>query len=69
MSGTRKSPEQCLLEIGTLVLFRVVDAHTELSPDKVNIFFRADPVFDGVPSGFCSLWQPSRFKMRDPRDI
>ena len=47
MSGTRKSPEQSLLETGTLVLFRVVDAHTELSPDKENIFVRADLVFEG----------------------
>jgi len=47
MSGTRKSPEQSLLETGTLVLFRVVDAHTELSPDKENIFVRVDLVFEG----------------------
>jgi hypothetical protein len=47
MSGTRKSPEQSLLETGSLVLFRVVDAHTELRPDKENIFVRATLVFDG----------------------
>jgi len=46
MSGTRKSPEQSLLETGTLVLFRVVDAHTELSPDRENIFVRVDLVFE-----------------------
>jgi len=46
MSGTRNSPEQSLLETGTLVLFRVVDARTELSPDKENIFVRVDLVFE-----------------------
>ena len=30
MSETRKPATQSLLEIGTLVLFRVVDTHTEL---------------------------------------
>ena len=40
MSVNRKSPEQSLLETGTLVLFRVVDVHRELSPDKENIFAR-----------------------------
>lgn len=47
MSGTRKAPELSLLETGTLVLFRVVDAHTELSPDKESIFVRVDLVFEG----------------------
>ena len=42
----QKSPEQGLLETGTLVLFRVVDVHTELSPDKENIFVRVDLVFE-----------------------
>ncbi len=47
MSENRKSAEQGLLETGTLVLFRVVDTHTELSPDKENVFVRADLVFEG----------------------
>ena len=46
-SVNRKPPEQSLLETGTLVLFRVVDVHTELSPDKENIFVRVDLVFMG----------------------
>jgi hypothetical protein len=36
-----------LLETGALVPFRVVDTHTELSPDKENVFVRADLVFEG----------------------
>ena len=47
MSETRKPATQSLLEIGTLVLFRVIDTHTELSPDKENVFVRADLVFKG----------------------
>ena len=47
VSGYRKSPEQSLIETGTLVLFRVVDVHTEPSPDKENVFVRADLVFEG----------------------
>ncbi|MCP4902220.1 MAG: hypothetical protein GY906_35080 [bacterium] len=47
MSEIRKSVEQSLLETGTLVLFRVVDTHTELSPDKENVFVRAELVFEG----------------------
>lgn len=47
MSETRKPAAQSLLEIGTLVLFRVVDTHTELGPDKENVFVRADLVFEG----------------------
>jgi hypothetical protein len=39
--------EQSLLETGMLVLFRVIDTHTELSPDKENVFVRAELVFKG----------------------
>jgi hypothetical protein len=46
MSETGKPAAQGLLETGTLVLFRVVDTHTELSPDKENVFVRADLVFE-----------------------
>lgn len=46
MRETRKPAAQSLLEIGTLVLFRVVDTHTELSPDKENVFVRADLLFE-----------------------
>jgi len=47
MNEPRKTAEQSLLETGTAVLFRVVDTHTELSPDKENVFVRADLVFEG----------------------
>ena len=47
MSETRKPAAQSLLETGTLVLFRVADTHTELSPDKENVYVRADLVFEG----------------------
>ena len=47
MSEPRKPAAQSLFETGTLVLFRVVDTHTELSPDKENVFVRADLVFEG----------------------
>jgi len=47
MSETRKPAEQILLETGTLVRLRVVDTHTELSPDKENVFVRANLVFEG----------------------
>jgi hypothetical protein len=46
MNDTSTSAGHRLLEIGTLVLFRVVDTHTELSPDKENVFVRADLVFE-----------------------
>ena len=46
MSETGKPAAQGLLETGTLVLFRVVDTHTELSPDKENICVRAELVFE-----------------------
>jgi hypothetical protein len=42
MSETRKPAVQSLFETGMLVLFRIVDIHTELSPDKENVFVRAD---------------------------
>jgi hypothetical protein len=47
MSEIRKQAERSLLEIGTFVLFRVVDTYTELSPDKENVFARVDLVFEG----------------------
>jgi len=46
MNETRKTAAYSLLETGTLVLFRVVDTHTELSPDKENVFVRADLVLE-----------------------
>ncbi len=45
MGETRKPTAQSLLETGTLVLFRVVDTRTELSPDKENVFVRTDLLF------------------------
>lgn len=47
MNETPQQAERNLLETGTLVQFRVVDTHTELSPDKENVFVRADLVFEG----------------------
>jgi hypothetical protein len=47
MNETRKTAEQSLLETGILVLFRVVDTHTEVSPDKENVFVRAELVLEG----------------------
>jgi len=46
MNDTRKPAAHSLLETGTLVLFRVVDTLTEPSPDKENVFVRADLVFE-----------------------
>jgi len=46
MSEIVKPAAQSLFETGTLVLFRVVDTSTELSPDKENVFVRADLVFE-----------------------
>jgi hypothetical protein len=46
MNETRKSAAHSLLETGTLVRFRVDDTHTELSPDKENVFVRAELVFE-----------------------
>ena len=37
-----QSAEQSLFETGTLVLFRVLDTHTEVTPDQENIFVRVD---------------------------
>ena len=45
MNDTSISAENRLLDIGTLVLIRVVDTHTELSPDQENVFVRAELVF------------------------
>ena len=45
MNETQTSPAHRLLEIGTLVRFRVADTHTQLSPDKENVFVRAELVF------------------------
>lgn len=47
MSQTTLQAEQQLIEIGSLVLFRTIDTHTELSPDKENVYVRADLVFQG----------------------
>jgi hypothetical protein len=46
MNDTGTSAAHRLLETGTLVLFRVVNTTTELSPDKENVFVRADLVFE-----------------------
>ena len=46
MNDTSTSAAHGLLETGTLVLFRVLDTQTELSPDKENVFVRVDQVFD-----------------------
>jgi hypothetical protein len=46
MSEIVKPAAQSLFETGTLVLFRVVDTHTELSPDMENVFVRAELVFE-----------------------
>jgi len=45
MNDTTTSAEHHLLETGTLVLFRVVDTQTELSPDKENVSVRVELVF------------------------
>lgn len=45
-----QSPSQAwqqLLKTGSLVLFHIVDTQTELSPDKENVYVRADLVFQG----------------------
>ena len=47
MSDSNKHAWQQLLETGALVEFRILDTHTELSPDKENIAVRADLVFTG----------------------
>ena len=47
VSDSSISAAHRLLATGTFVRFRVVDAHTELSPDKENVFVRADLVFEG----------------------
>jgi hypothetical protein len=46
MNDISESAAQRLLEVGTLVLFRVVDTTTELSPDKENVFVRVQLVFE-----------------------
>jgi hypothetical protein len=46
MNETGESAAQGLLEAGTLVRFRVLDTHTGLSPDKENVFVRAELVFE-----------------------
>ncbi len=47
MSQSTPPAWQQLLETGSLVLFRIVDTQTELSPDKENVYVRADLVFQG----------------------
>ena len=46
MNDTGTSAEHRLLETGTLVRFRIVDTQTQVSPDKENVFVRADLVFE-----------------------
>ena len=45
MNDTSTSAAYRLLETGTLVLFRVLDTHTEISPDKDNVAVRVELVF------------------------
>ena len=47
MSDPNKHAGQKLLETGALVEFRILDTHTELSPDKENIAVRVELVFAG----------------------
>jgi hypothetical protein len=47
MNQTTPQAGQQLLKTGSLVLFRVIDTQTELSPDKENVYVRADLVFQG----------------------
>lgn len=47
MSQTTPQAGQQLLKTGSLVLFRIIDTQTELSPDKENVYVRADLVFQG----------------------
>ncbi len=50
MNYTRKTipqAEQQLLETGSIVLFRILDTQTELTPDKENVYVRTDLVFQG----------------------
>lgn len=47
MPDATKQAWQQLLETGTLVRFRVLDTHTELSPDNENIAVRVDILFTG----------------------
>jgi hypothetical protein len=51
MNDIRESAAQHLLEIGTLVLFRVVDTTTELSPDQENVFVRVVLAFEDDHEG------------------
>ncbi|NOR18582.1 MAG: hypothetical protein GQ538_00665, partial [Xanthomonadales bacterium] len=48
MSKSTMHAEQQLLHTGAIVEFRVLDAQTELSPDKENVSVRVDLVFIGV---------------------
>lgn len=41
-----RSPEQRLFETGTLVQFRILDTHTEVAPDRENLFVRVDLVLE-----------------------
>lgn len=47
MDDSTKQAAHQLLQTGTLVLFRLLDTQTELSPDKENISVRADIIFEG----------------------
>jgi hypothetical protein len=38
--------EQRLFETGTLVQFRILDTHTEVAPDRENLFVRVDLVLE-----------------------
>ena len=51
MSQTTPQAGQQLLKTGSLVLFRVTDTQIELSPDKENVYVRADLVFQGDDEG------------------
>jgi len=41
-----QSAEQRLLDTGTLVRFRILDTHTEVAPDRENLFVRVDLVLE-----------------------
>jgi hypothetical protein len=51
MIDTGKAAALSLLETGSPVPFRVVDTDTGLSPDKENVFVRADLVLEGDEDG------------------
>jgi len=45
-SDHSRSVEQRLFDTGTLVRFRILDIHTEVAPDRENLFVRVDLVLE-----------------------